>query len=185
MKVLEAGIAPTHLDGHLHVHLLPQLSPVLIRLAHEFAIRHVRCPTEDLEITLPLIWRINGNSLAALKRSTVAYGVSSFAGRFREHLRRSGFTCPNTFFGVAHTGFLDANALSVLLALVPNGTTELMCHPGYNSAELESFGGSLTREREVELLALTAPEINDLVGNLAIRLVNFSDWEADKMTAAT
>jgi hopanoid biosynthesis associated protein HpnK len=184
LKVLEAGIAPTHLDGHLHVHLLPQLSAILIRLAHEFGIRHVRCPTEDLEITLPLIWRINGNSLAALKRSTVAYGVSSFAGRFREHLRKSGFTCPNAFFGVAHTGFLDANALSVLLALVSNGTTELMCHPGYNSAELESFGGSLTHEREVELLALTAPEINDLVGNLAIRLVNFSDWEDDKMTAA-
>ena len=184
LKVFDTGITPTHLDGHLHVHVLPQLSDILIRLAREFGIRHVRSPTEDLEITLPLIWRINGNSLAALKRSTVAYGVSSFAGRFREHLRRSGFTCPNTFFGVAHTGFLDANALSALLALVPNGTTELMCHPGYNSAELESFGGSLTREREVELLALTAPAINDLVGNLTIRLVNFSDWEDDKMTAA-
>jgi hopanoid biosynthesis associated protein HpnK len=184
LKVLEAGIAPTHLDGHLHVHLLPQLSPVLIRLAHEFGIRHVRCPTEDLEITLPLIWRINGNRFAALKRSAVAYGVSSFAGRFREHLRKSGFTSPNAFLGLAHTGFLDVNALSVLLALVPNGTTELMCHPGYHSAELVSFGGSLTRDREVELLALIAPEIKDLIGNLGIRLVNFSDWEGDKMTAA-
>jgi hopanoid biosynthesis associated protein HpnK len=182
LKVFEAGVAPTHLDGHLHVHLLPQLSPVLIRLAREFGIRHVRCPTEDLAITLPLIWRIKGNSLAALERSLVAYGVSSLAERLREYLLAVGITCPNAFFGLAHTGFLDTNALKVLIAKVPDGTTELMCHPGYDSSELESFGGNLTREREVELLAFTSPEVKDLIGNLGIRLVNFRDWERGKTT---
>jgi hopanoid biosynthesis associated protein HpnK len=182
LKVLEAGIAPTHLDGHLHVHLLPQLSPVLIRLAREFGICDVRCPTEDLAITLPLIWRIKGNSLAALERSLVAYGVNSFAERLTEHLLAAGITCPNAFFGLAHTGFLDTNALKILIAKVPDGTTELMCHPGYDSSELKSFGGNLTREREVELLALTAPEVKDLIGNLGIRLVNFRDWERGKTT---
>jgi hopanoid biosynthesis associated protein HpnK len=182
LKVLEGGIAPIHLDGHLHVHLLPQLSPILIRLAREFGIRHIRCPTEDLAITLPLIWNINGNSLAALKRSAVAYGVSSFGDRLRNYLLAFGITCPDAFFGLAHTGFLDMNALKVLIAKVPNGTSELMCHPGYDSSELKSFGGNLTRERKVELLALTAPEVKDLIGNLGIRLVNFRDWERGKTT---
>jgi hopanoid biosynthesis associated protein HpnK len=184
LKVLDAGVTPTHLDGHLHVHLLPQLSPVLVRLAREFGIRHVRCPTEDLATTLPLIWNINGNSLAALKRSAIAYGVSSFAKRLRGYLLVVGITCPNAFFGLAHTGFLDTNALKALIAKVPDGITEMMCHPGYESLELKSFGGNLTREREVELLALTAPEVKDLIRNLGIRLVNFSDWEDEKMTAA-
>ena len=138
--------------------------------------------TEDLAITLPLIWRINGNSLAALKRSAVAYGVSSFAERLREYLLAVGITCPNAFFGLAHTGCLDTDALKVLIAKVPDGTTELMCHPGYDSSELKSFGGNLTREREVELLAFTAPEVKDLIGNLGIRLVNFRDWERGKTT---
>lgn len=177
LKVIDAGIAPSHIDGHLHVHLLPQLSPVLIQVADEFGIRHVRCPTEVLDMTLPLIWKTNGNNLSALKRSVIAYGVNSFAERLREHLRTSGITCPNAFFGLAHTGFLDANGLSAILSLLSNGTTELMCHPGYESGELETFGGSLTREREVELIALTAPEIKELVRNLGIRLVNFSDWD--------
>jgi len=183
LKVLEAGVAPTHLDGHLHFHLLPQLSPVLIRLAREFGIRHVRCPTEDLAITLPLIWRISGNSLAALKRSLIAYGVSSFAERLRAYLLAVGITCPNAFFGLAHTGFLDTIALKDLIAKVPDGTTELMCHPGYDSSELKSFGGSLTREREVELLAFTAPDVKDRIRNLGIRLVNFRDWERGKTPA--
>lgn len=180
LKVVNADVAPTHLDGHLHVHLLPQLSPVLIQVAHEFGIRHVRCPTENLELTMPLIWRIDSNRLAATMRSAIAYGVSSFARRFREHLQTAGLTCPNAFFGLAHTGFLNANSLRAILAFVPNGTTELMCHPGYESAQLESFGGSLTREREVELLALTAPQIKVLVRSLGIRLVSFRDWEADR-----
>jgi len=30
-KVFEAGIGPTHLDGHLHIHILPQLSQVITR----------------------------------------------------------------------------------------------------------------------------------------------------------
>lgn len=175
LKIWNAGVAPTHLDGHLHVHVLPQLSPVLIALAREFGIRCVRCPAEDLEATLPLLWKISGASIAALERSAIAYGVSSFARRFREQLRMAGLVYPDVFLGLAHTGFLDARALSALLAFVPNGSTELMCHPGYASAQVESLGGELTRERETEVLALTAPETREIVTSLGIRLTNFRD----------
>jgi hopanoid biosynthesis associated protein HpnK len=179
LKVLDAGVTPTHLDGHLHVHILPQLSPIVIALAREFSIRNVRCPAEDLGAALPLLWKIGGASMAALERSAIAYGVSSFARRFREPLRRAGLICPDAFYGLAHTGFLDAKTLSALLDLVPNGTTELMCHPGYASSELESFGGELTCSRETELLALTAPEVREIVGRLGIHLTNFRHLEED------
>ena len=179
LKVLHAGVTPTHLDGHLHMHVLPQLSPILIALAREFGIRGVRCPAEDLEATLPLLWNINGASIAVLRRSAIAYGVGSFAKRFREQLRLAGLVCPDVFLGLAHTGFLDAKALSALLAFVPNGLTELMCHPGYASAQVESLGGGLTRERETEVLALTAPETRQIVERLGIRLTTFRDLEED------
>jgi predicted glycoside hydrolase/deacetylase ChbG (UPF0249 family) len=67
--------------------------------------------------------------------------------------------------------------LSALLALVPGGITELMCHPGYASAQLDSLGGSLTGKREAEVLALTAPEIKDIVERQGIRLISFRDLE--------
>jgi chitin disaccharide deacetylase len=179
LKVFDAGVTPTHLDGHLHVHILPQLAPILIALAREFCIRNVRCPAEDLEATLPLLWEMRGASIAALQRSVIAYAVRSFARRFRERLRIAGLVCPDAFLGLAHTGFLDAKVLSALLDLVPDGTTELMCHPGYASAELKSFGGELTRERETEVLALTAPEVKEIVESLGIRLTNFRDLKED------
>lgn len=174
MKVIESGVAATHLDGHLHVHVLPQLTPLLIVLAHEFDIHYVRCPAEDLETTLPLLWKFS-SGIRALKRSAIAYGVSSLARGLRYRLRRAGLLCSDTFCGLAHTGFLDANTLRVLLAAAPDGTTELMCHPGYASPQVELLGGELTRERESEVTALTSPEIRDLIQSRRICLMNFRD----------
>jgi chitin disaccharide deacetylase len=175
IKVLDAGVVPTHLDGHLHVHVLPQISPIVIAVAREFCIHNVRCPAEDLKTTLPLLWRVAGARSAVLKRSAVAYAVSSFARPFREQLRRAGLVCSDAFYGLAQTGFLNAEMLSAVLADIPNGVTELMCHPGYFSAEVEAVGGELTQEREHEVLALTAPEVQRIVTRLGIRLINFRD----------
>jgi hopanoid biosynthesis associated protein HpnK len=179
LKLFDAGLRPSHLDGHLHVHVLPQLSPIVIALAREFCIPNVRCPAEDLEATLPLLWKSGGAGIAAFERSAIAYGVSSFAWRFREQLRMAGLVCPDAFLGLAHTGFLDTKSLVALLALVPNGTTELMCHPGSAIAQVESLRGELWRERETEVVALTAPEVKEILASLGIRLSNFRDLEED------
>ena len=174
LKVMNAGITPTHLDGHLHVHVLPQVSRIVIGLAHEFRIPNVRCPAENLKVTIPLLWKIGGG-VAAFRRFGIAYAVSSSARGLGEELRRAGLACPGAFFGLAHTGFLETQALGAILAVVPEGSAELMCHPGYTSAQVESLGGELTQERETELLALTAPEIKQTVRSLGIRLCSFRD----------
>lgn len=175
IKIFDAGVTPTHLDGHLHVHVLPQIAPLVIEIAREFCIRCIRCPAEDLETSLPLLWRHGGAFLAKWNRSAIAYGVTSLARPFREQLRAAGLVCPDAFCGLAHTGFLNVRTLSELLASIKPGVTELMCHPGYASAELQSFGGSLTKARASELVALTAPEIKNRVERLGIRLINFCD----------
>ena len=177
LKVLEGGVTPTHLDGHLHVHVLPELSSIVIDLAREFGIRSVRSPTEDLERTLPSLSKALGPSLAALKRSAIAYVVNSLASGFRKRMRGAGLLCPDAFVGMVHSGLLNARSLSALLSTVPEGTTELMCHPGYTSAQVESLGGELTTAREAELLALTAPETKVALRSLGIHLINFRDFE--------
>lgn len=176
-KVFDAGITPTHLDGHLHVHILPQLSSLVIALAHEFHIRYVRCPAENLEATLPLLWKLGDAGIGALERSAIAYVVSAFAQSFKQQLRTNSLFFADAFLGLTHTGFLDMTMMSALLDLVQNGTTELMCHPGYASSQVALLGGKLTHAREAEVLALTAPEIKGIVEKMGIRLTNFRDLE--------
>lgn len=177
LKVFDAGLTPTHLDGHLHVHVLPQVAPIAMALAHEFHIRHVRCPDEDLEATLPLLWKLQPTCIGALERSAIALAVTSRARPLREQLRQHSLLSSDAFYGLVHAGFLDVKTMAALVQLVPEGTSELVCHPGFSSSELESLGGKLVRSRESELLALTAPEIKETVRTLGIRLTNFRDLE--------
>jgi predicted glycoside hydrolase/deacetylase ChbG (UPF0249 family) len=66
---------------------------------------------------------------------------------------------------------LTLAALSHLLDTLPDGVTELMCHPGYVDAALA--GSSYTAEREIELALLKDPAIRESVERLGIELVTF------------
>jgi len=91
---------------------------------------------------------------------------------FREGLRRYGVATPDHFVGDAGAEpyWTSARLLDVLAAL-PVGVTELMCHPGYyDDALAHSRYG---RQREVELAALCHPEARATVERLDIRLTHF------------
>jgi chitin disaccharide deacetylase len=47
-RVIDYGLAPSHLDGHQHVHVLPGIARVVAELARNYGIRAVRCPAERL-----------------------------------------------------------------------------------------------------------------------------------------
>jgi predicted glycoside hydrolase/deacetylase ChbG (UPF0249 family) len=64
---------------------------------------------------------------------------------------------------------LDEATLTTLLDSLPDGTWELMTHPG-QCDPADPFGGL---ERAAELAALTAPAIRQLVARRGIRLTSF------------
>jgi predicted glycoside hydrolase/deacetylase ChbG (UPF0249 family) len=59
-----------------------------------------------------------------------------------------------------------------ILAALPAGTTELMCHPGLPDPELAAVS-SYAVERERELEVLTDPQAARRARELGIRLVHF------------
>jgi chitin disaccharide deacetylase len=172
-KVLRAGIAPTHLDGHKHVHVLPGVSEIVIRLAQEFAIASVRCPQEEAP-PLPDLLRTGRHSrVAVAKQYAVGRAVSAFARRFKEMLVKTGLLFPAHFYGLTQTGFLDLRSIQDILDSLPEGISELMCHPGYADAQLLATGTRLLDEREIEIQALKAFEVRKLLAERGIRLGNY------------
>jgi hopanoid biosynthesis associated protein HpnK len=172
-KTRRAGIFPSHLDGHKHVHVLPGVSEIVIRLAQEFGIRSVRCPVEPA----PGLWHLlkvsQGAAPSVTKQYLVARGVSRFARRFRQMLEEAGLASPAQFYGLSNTGFLNTRSIEDILCRLPEGVSELMCHPGYTDGELIKAGTRLLAQREVEALALTAPNVKKLVADEGIRLVSY------------
>jgi len=172
-KIVRAGISPTHLDGHKHVHVLPGIADVVIHLAQEFDIPSVRCPMEDSAGWLNNVGARKTEGGSILKQYLVGRAVSAFAWRFRQKLEKAGLLHPTHFYGVACTGFLDTQLIRDLLGGLPEGTSELMCHPGYSDASLASTGTRLLVRREVELFALCSPLIKSLLTSQGIRLVHY------------
>ena len=60
--------------------------------------------------------------------------------------------------------------LQQLLRTLPDGVTELACHPGYVTPDLDSYAV----EREIELATLVNPRLPQLIRELGIELINFA-----------
>ncbi len=174
-KVIRSGIRPTHLDGHKHVHVLPPVSEVVIRLAQEFGIPAVRCPVEQYaHATVPPRNHVVSR-FSSVKQYLVSLAVSKLARSFRGKLARVGLLSPTYFYGLSQTGFLDARAIREILEDLPPGISELMCHPGYRDVDLERTRTRLLTQREIEIQGLTAPSVKNLVASGGIKLSNYKE----------
>lgn len=172
-KIFRAGISPTHLDGHKHVHVLPGVSEIVIALAQEFSIPSVRCPQEEVPGFEGLLRTGLNFGMAAAKQYLVGRAVSAFAWRFKEKLEEAGLLFPAHFYGLTQTGFLDARSVQDILGRLPEGVSELMCHPGYLDADLVQADTRLLAQREVEIRALTAPQVRRRVAEHGIQLISY------------
>ena len=57
-KFLDAGLTPTHVDTHKHVHSLPGVLRAVTEVAREFGIERVRLPIEDVAGDSRPSWKI-------------------------------------------------------------------------------------------------------------------------------
>jgi len=168
-RARDAGIAPTHLDAHKHVHLLPPLLRVGMSLAREFEIRGMRAGAEPGLVT----------RLAPADAQWYKIWVLALLGRrARRKLMAAGTKVPDRVLGVLDGGRLDGGRLERLLARDEEGVTELMCHPGYDSPELrhlqaEAGGRYPVAAREVEVRALTAPDLRRILLERGISLIHY------------
>jgi hopanoid biosynthesis associated protein HpnK len=171
-KILAAGIEPTHLDGHKHVHMLPGLFEIALRLAKRHGIGAIRVSHEASSLRAALT---TGELRAAvvLKQGVQARGLKLLARDAREQADRAGVSTADYFCGIAQTGELTKEGVARLLRSLPEGTTELMCHPGYADEALRKTATRLQGSREKEVEILTDTEIRNLVASQGIRLIDY------------
>jgi predicted glycoside hydrolase/deacetylase ChbG (UPF0249 family) len=172
-KVRQAKIEPTHLDGHKHVHMLPGLFEIALRLAKRHGIGAIRVSHESSSLRSALS---SGPRRAAvvLKQGVQARGLKLLARDAREQAERAGISSADYFCGIAQTGELSKDGVARLLRSLPEGTTELMCHPGYADEALRKTSTRLQDSRQKEVEILTDSEIRNLVASQGIRLIDYA-----------
>jgi hopanoid biosynthesis associated protein HpnK len=157
------GLRLTHIDTHKHVHIFPAVLRPVLRAARAAGICAVRNPFEPK-------WSRRATHGASLLRRAEVSLLRMLEPAFRRIVAEEGFTTTDGALGVLATGSLDATTITSLLAKLPDGTWELVTHPGYNDAELAQVHTRLRASREIEREALSALEQFS-----AIDLISFAD----------
>ncbi|HLK62834.1 MAG TPA: ChbG/HpnK family deacetylase [Bryobacteraceae bacterium] len=165
--IVSAGLRPTHLDTHKHTHLAPPVLDAVARLSQEFGIRWVRRPF-DFPMT-------NSHGTAPRLKRLISSALRVQRGRFHRVLQAHGCRTTDHFAGFQITGRFRTAQLVALLAELPEGSTEFMCHPGKCGAALRRASTRLKESREAELEALIAPEVRDAMERHGIQLLSYRD----------
>ena len=147
LRLQQAGIHVTHVDTHKHTHMFPAVLDALLRAAETCGVRAVRNPFEPA-------WSLTATPKSGFVRKLQVRCLNSFRRNFRRQVRERGFSTTDGCVGVLATGTLNEEALGSILRAMPEGTWELVCHPGYMDDELRSVGTRLKDSRLVELTAL-------------------------------
>ena len=168
-KLQSAGIAISHVDTHKHTHVLPQVLRPLLRAARVCGVRSVRNPFESLPISM----------LRGYAKLWKQYGmvklIGLLSGRFRDEVDKSGMMTTHGSIGIAATGFMDEVLLRRMIDALPEGTWELVCHPGYNDTDLKAVRTRLHESRAQELRLLTSQNAREMLVRSGIQLISYRD----------
>jgi hopanoid biosynthesis associated protein HpnK len=170
-KAANAGIEISHLDGHKHIHFLPSIFQIVTRLARDCRIKCVRHTFEHSPGLAQI--RGAGSRQGVMKQFVKARFLALISLGQKKSLSRAELSSPEYFFGVTQTGFLDDNSLREIIRRLPDGASELMCHPGYVDNTLRGTPTRLLAQRELELRSLVKPEIRELIAAQGIELINY------------
>jgi hopanoid biosynthesis associated protein HpnK len=169
VKLQRAGIDVTHLDTHKHTHLFPAVTRPLLRIAENGSIGAIRNPFE------PRWCRSLGRG-SFTRRLQLAL-LDGMRGQYNAHRQiRNGYVLSTEgSIGVSATGQLNRESLRQLLAILPDGLWELVCHPGYNDADLDTVTTRLREHRDIEREALLSEIPRALAQPNAPQLIHYGN----------
>jgi len=171
-RLQSLGLNLTHIDTHKHTHMFPAVLRPVLRAARAAGIRAVRNPFEPG-------WAVRATAGASWARAAEVNVLRRLQDRCQQIIAEEGFATTDGTIAMVGTGILNADVLRSLLGRLPEGTWELVTHPGYNDADLDKVRTRLRASREIEREALkTIKEFPDL------ELISYADLTAGKTTQA-
>ncbi len=119
----ETGLTLDHVNAHNHMHLHPTVLGLILKVGREFGLRAIRLPYEPFLVS----WKASRK--AFFSRLAGWLFLAPWCGLLKERLRRAGMRSNDFVFGLHDSGNMDADLVIRLLKELPDGITEIYCHP--------------------------------------------------------
>ena len=163
-KISRAGLVLTHFDSHQHLHHVPGVIEIVLKLAAAKKISAMRVANTKL---------FDGE-LDSLGKLFGRLGLGSLAKFAAYMAHKKNFATPEHFAGIVAGESVGENFLLKLIENLRDGTTEVMLHPGTDNKILRGFC-SWEHDFEEELAAVTSEKVLSLLAEKNISAINFSD----------
>lgn len=161
-KIEATGIPISHVDSHQHMHTLPGIIDIVLDLAARAGIRAVRTPRTPLF----------AGAFGGLGQLVGRLGLSTLARLAACKAHRRGLLTPDNFAGIVAGEAVSEGELLHLIAHLPQGTTEVMMHPGMKNDALQEDSG-WQHDFEAELAAILSPRVGEALRKAEVEPVNF------------
>lgn len=157
-KALKAGIQIAHLDSHQHLHIFPAILDIVLRLAQEYGMKWMRNSCDH-------------HAPAHISQR----GLAILAKKGKKKMLQKSIRTSDHFLGAGFSGRLTVQKLIRILAKLPDGTSELMCHPGDGDGESTTKYGHWGFNWRGEQEALLAETVKQSIEEKGIGLTSYAE----------
>jgi predicted glycoside hydrolase/deacetylase ChbG (UPF0249 family) len=171
-RVAAMGVSISHLDSHQNRHLYPRYFGVFLALMRE---QGIRCMRTHAHFALAESPHPQSDRRAYYLRHPNRLATHATARAEMALARRRGALMCDRLMSTSHTGDKAVQARwSQLLRNVPEGWTEVYCHPAFPDDELRRYA-SYVEPRRQEVDVMTSEETRLEVERSGIELATFHD----------
>jgi len=157
LRVIDKGLTLTHIDSHRHIHLIPGIYRIVVKLAKKYNVPRVRLINENMISSISLSGRYN----FILNGGIIKYFLlRTFTAIDARH---ANFYKNINFYSILYTGVVTQDIIQKVSASGNN--YEIMVHPGILELDKEVIfydhdekSYRMSTEREDELNAVLSTE---------------------------
>jgi len=145
-KVIQSGIKISFINSHQHLHLLPRITDIIIKLAKDNNIEYIRTVTEPF------------NLKRGLFRALESLFLTLLSNLAKNKINKMGIGTNDFFFGFLSAGSLekeDVDLVKDYYSKNKDKIIELGCHLGYENDEMKEkykHWGSYNWQSELKVL---------------------------------
>ena len=164
-KFRSTGLALSHIDGHLHLHVHPVIFNAALELGVKHGTRRMRVPVEERQLALEF-----DHTNRFLKTvHALLFGV--LARYMKRKLRKRGFTFPERVYGNLQSGRMNERYCLYAIDRLTAETSEIYLHPAVYPDE--RLLNNDERQCSIEFEALTSKKVKERVEQLGIKLTKY------------
>jgi len=167
-KALDAGLKLSHLDGHGHCHVCPNLGNIVVELARRYGIPAVRLPAA------PLLYVGRNFSVSRFIENALLWLATNSARVAWDPSVLTTDAC----FGFMEGGNLDLKALNFIADRLPSLNCELICHPSLSDDD-SPFNLAYSWHQDMSTLGHYSKE--EFQRKFNVRLINYFDLSSERI----